>query len=122
MVIVDTSVWIDHFYRVDASLVDLLNDNAVLMHPLVIAELACGRIKNRKEVVALLDSLPKVQVVTQEEFLNFIEVRALFGVGAGVVDIHLLASASLAGIPLWTRDKTLLALVEKCGVHPLKIN
>ena len=107
MVLVDTSVWINHFHDDNPRLKTLLLEVEVACHPFIIGELACGSIKNRKEVLSLLDTLPVSDLVTDSEFHHFLEHNLLMGKGVGFVDIHLLASAKLARLPLWTQDKKL---------------
>ena len=108
MILVDTSVWIDHLRVGDMQLADLLRSGQVLTHPFVIGELACGNLRNREEVFKLFDDLPKAPVASNEEALHFIENCRLMGQGVGFVDVHLLASARLADEGLiWTRDKRL---------------
>ena len=107
MVIVDTSVWINHLRDGDRHLEELLLDGEVSCHEFIIGELACGNIKNRKEVFSLLETLPISQLATNKEFHHFLEHNKLMGKGIGFVDIHLLASAKLSRIPLWTEDKNL---------------
>ena len=109
MVLVDTSVWINHFRKTDKRLGRLLFDGQVVCHPHIIGELACGNIKNRQEIISLLQVLPQIALVEFDEFLFFIEQNQLYGKGIGFVDIHLLASAKLDQIPLWTADKRLQA-------------
>jgi len=111
VILVDTSVWVDHLRVGDAQLAALLEGSQVLMHPFVVGELACGNLSNRAEVLALLGQLPRAAVATNEEALFFIERHELMGRGIGYVDAHLLAAVSLdAGTQLWTRDKRLLAV------------
>lgn len=107
MILVDTSVWIDHFRREDAELSALLENDEVITHELVIQELACGHIPTRSETLSLLGVLPKAINVRHEEVLLFLERGRLAGSGIGCVDAHLLASASLAGALLLTRDQVL---------------
>ena len=108
VVLVDTSVWIDHLRTGEAKLEELLQRSRVLIHPFVIGELACGNLRNRATVLTLLRDLPDASVATNEEVLFFIDQHGLMGRGIGYVDAHLLASVSLAGIaPLWTRDNRL---------------
>ncbi len=107
MVLVDTSVWVDHFRAGNAALETLLNDGAVICHPFVIGELACGFMRNRAEILSLLQALPEAQQASPDEALQFIENRDLAGTGLGYVDVHLLASAVLTSVPLWTLDKSL---------------
>ncbi len=108
MVLVDTSVWINHFRRSDAELTANLNAGSVVCHPYIIGELACGNLTNRREILSLFKSLPSAPLVEPDELLAFIESRKLMGKGLGYVDIHLLASAVLAGIALWTEDTPLM--------------
>lgn len=103
MILVDTSVWVDHLRAGDAELAALLNGSQVLMHPFVLGELACGNLRNRMEVLALLKDLPRAAVATDEEVLFFIEQHALMGRGIGYVDAHLLAAVALGDVTrLWT--------------------
>ena len=113
MVIVDTSVWITHLREGNSNLQELLLDGEVACHPFIIGELACGAIKNRNEILSLLRSLPMASVLTMEEFLYFIDRNKLMGMGVGFVDAHLLASAQISGIPLWTFDKRLKSAAVK---------
>ena len=108
MVLVDTNIWINHFKKTDAELVANLNTGSVACHPYIIGELACGNLKKRSEILALFQSLPSAPVVEPDELLSFIETNALMGKGLGYIDIHLLASAVLAGLPLWTEDRRLM--------------
>ena len=108
MILVDTSVWIDHLRRSIPELVDLLENEQVLTHPIVIGELACGQLARREQVLRLLSVLPSCVVATDEEALNLIERRRLMGKGIGYGDVHLLASVLLtADAQLWTHDKRL---------------
>lgn len=115
MVLVDTSVWVSHLRYGDAHLRELLRDGLVACHPFVIAELACGTLQRRQEILTLLHALPRAQVADEEEILEFIEQRRLIGRGIGLVDVHLLASAILTGIPLWSADKPLRAVAIELG-------
>ena len=98
------------------ALVELLNQGSVACHPFVIGELACGNLKNRREILTSLERLPISEIATHQEVLEFIEVRALMGKGLGLIDIHLLASAKLSSIPLWTQDQRLLKAVTDLGI------
>ena len=111
MILVDTSVWVDHLRDGAPALAAALDQGSVLMHPFVLGELACGNLKNRGEVLRLLGELPAAPVATDPETLDYIERRALMGRGIGYLDVHLLASVALAGTArLWTRDKRLAAV------------
>ncbi len=107
MVLVDTSIWVIHLRQGSRKLEKLLMDAEVMCHPFIIGELACGNLKNRNEIISLLQSLPMAPTIEFDEFLFFIDRNHLMGKGVGFVDIHLLASAQLTGIPLWTADKRL---------------
>ncbi len=107
MVLVDTSVWVSHLRETNDDLVELLNDGEVICHPFIIGELACGNLRNRAGIIALLEALPTALVVDHEELLSFIEARKVMGKGLGYIDVHLLAAAILTGVPLWTLDKKL---------------
>lgn len=109
MILVDTSVWIDHLHKGDQVMATALEQEQVLMHPFVIGELACGNLKNRGEVLSLLQKLPKPTVASEAEALGFIERHKLMGRGIGYLDAHLLASAALETARLWTRDRRLAA-------------
>jgi len=111
MILVDTSVWVDHLRDGTPALAAALEQGRVLMHPFVLGELACGNLKNRGEVLQLLGELPAAPMATDPEALDFIEWRALMGRSIGYVDVHLLASVALAGTAqFWTRDKRLAAV------------
>ena len=108
MILVDTSVWIDHLRASDEMLVGLLDAGMVLAHPFVVGELALGTLAQRRTVLDALSDLPQAIVATDVEVLNFIDRHKLFGRGVGYIDIHLLAAVRLtAGAELWTRDKRL---------------
>jgi hypothetical protein len=107
MILVDTSVWIDHLRVGNDRLKTLLFDEQVLCHPFVIGELACGTLRRRVEILAMLKALPEADFLGHEEVLNFLEARRLYGYGIGWVDAHLLASTLLTGCALWTLDKPL---------------
>lgn len=107
MLLVDTSVWVFHFREGNAELANLLNNGEVVCHPFVVGELACGNPKNRNEILSLLQSLPMSIQAEHEEVLELIERNQLMGKGLGYVDIHLIASAMLTGISIWTHDKKL---------------
>lgn len=117
MILVDTSVWIDHLRKGNGRLSDLLMNSSVLVHPHVIGELACGNLSNRKQVLKLLNALPVSKVAADREVLYFIEQNELMGRGIGYVDAHLLAAASLSGpAALWTRDRKLQSVASELGL------
>lgn len=117
MILVDTSVWVDHFRATSTRLAELLATDQVLAHPWVTAELALGSLKNRAEILRLLGELPQSLVATDVELLSLIDRANLHGAGIGYVDAQLLAAARLTdGAALWTRDKHLAAAAERLGV------
>jgi len=117
MILVDTSVWIDHLKTGDDNLARLLEAGRVLMHPFVLGELALGSLRNRQAILELLGQLPRAEMATDQEVLSLIEAETLHGTGIGLIDAHLLASARLtAGSFLWTRDKRLGRLAARLRV------
>jgi len=117
-VLVDTSVWIDHFKHGNDSLVHLLEHDLVLTHPLIIGEIACGTPPNRRQTLADLASLRHSQQASIQETMTLIESKHLYGLGCGLVDMLLLASALLTeGAELWTLDKRLNAIAERVEVR-----
>ena len=110
MILIDSSVWIDHF-RSESPSLGTLDLAEVITHPFVIGELACGTLRHRREVLHLFSRLPQATIASHEEVLLFIEERRLMGKGIGYIDAHLLAAVSLTeGARLWTHDKHLAAL------------
>lgn len=117
MILVDTSVWVDHLRLDNATLAELLERGLALMHPFVIGELALGNLRQRELVLRMLSRLPKIAVATDAEVLRFIDHHSLFGRGVGYVDVHLLAAAKLtAGSRLWTFDKRLNDVAAQLGI------
>ena len=116
MVLVDTSIWVSHFRTGDSHLQELLADEQVLCHPFITGELACGGLKNRKEIISLLQALPDAITAETDEILEFIEHQKLIGVGIGLVDVHLLASALLTKALLWTSDRNLRAAAVRLNI------
>ena len=116
MILVDSTVWIDHLRSGESALVRLLEMNQVLAHPFVIAELALGSLRQRDTVIAWLCDLPSADTATNDELLHFIERHSFFGIGIGLVDAHLLASVILiSDATLWTRDRRLRMAAERIG-------
>ena len=116
MILVDTSVWVDHLRRGDPGLVALLERAAVVMHPFVMGEIACGSLKDRQSLPELLHDLPRAVIATDDEAMQFIERHRLFGKGIGYIDVHLLASVALTGgAQLWTRDQRLRQVAATMG-------
>ena len=116
MILVDTSVWVDHLRFGDAQLAGLLDATAVMMHPFVLGEIACGSLGKRDLTLELLQQLPMAAVAELDEVLAYIERLGLHGKGIGYVDVHLLASAAIGGTKLWTRDKPLRAVAGRLGL------
>jgi predicted nucleic acid-binding protein len=117
MILVDTSVWIDHFRAADQQLVVLLTNNDVLAHPCLIGEIALGSVVKRNDVLRYLNNLPAAIVASHSEVMVFIDRQKLANTGVGYVDACLLASAALTpGAALWARDKSLRAAARRCGV------
>lgn len=114
MILVDTSVWIDHLRYGDSTLVNLLNTGRVLVHPFVIGELALGGLRQRDAILDTLNNMPRAKIATDEEVLAFINQSKLYGLGIGYIDAHLLASVRLTpNTLLWTRDKRLCAAADQ---------
>jgi len=116
LILVDTSVWIDHLRQGDASLTALLQQGRVLSHPFVIGELATGNLRQRDRILHALQGLPRAVVAHDTEALDLIEREALFGSGLGYSDVHLLASVRLSAAWLFTRDKRLHAAAQRLSV------
>ena len=117
MLLVDTSVWVRHLKEGDPDLEKLLNNGEVMCHPYIVGELACGNLKNRKEVLLLLQLLPPATLANDEEVLQFIEENQLMGKGLGYIDVHLSASAVLTGVQMWTYDRRLNEMNEVLGIR-----
>ncbi|MGH3945515.1 MAG: type II toxin-antitoxin system VapC family toxin [Pseudonocardiaceae bacterium] len=121
MILVDTSIWIDHLRSGQPTLVRLLDDGLILGHPWVVGELALGRLAQRHEVIGLLDGLPQATIATDEEVMTFINRHQLYGLGIGYVDVQLLAATQLtADAALWTADRRLVAAALRvgCAIDP----
>jgi len=116
MVLVDTSVWVFHLRKGNPKLERLLNDGNVVSHLFIIGELACGNLKNRTEILTLLQALPMATQAEHEDVIRVIENYQLMGKGLGYIDIHLLASALLSEVPIWTLDKKLEEVSTELGV------
>jgi predicted nucleic acid-binding protein len=116
MVLVDTSIWVDHFRRGNAELTSLLSKGSVLMHPFISGELACGNLRNRAGILSDLNALPCAKTAGNEEVLWLIEDRRLWGKGLGWVDAHLLASSMLSNCPFLTLDGRLAKAALEFGL------
>jgi predicted nucleic acid-binding protein len=117
VILVDTSVWVDHLRTGDRVLGQLLDSGGVLGHRFVTGELALGNLRERDLVPSALRELPQATVASDDEVLHFIDRQALFGLGIGYVDAHLLAAVLLTlGAKLWTRDRRLQAAATQLGL------
>jgi predicted nucleic acid-binding protein len=117
MILADTSVWVSHLSRGSVALAARLDEEQVVMHPYIIGELACGEMRNRRQILELLTTLPTAAVASDREALAMIERRKLMGRGLGWVDVHLLASAVLSGCRIWSHDKQLVAAAAELKVQ-----
>ena len=116
MILVDTSVWVDHLRTGHSTLVRLLEDGVVLGHPWIVGELALGQLSKRHEVIRLLGSLPQATVATDEEIMTLIDHHRLYGLGIGYVDAQLLTATQLtANAALWTGDRRLAVAASRLG-------
>ena len=119
LVLVDTSVWVSHFRSGNSKLGSLLFDDKAACHPFIIGELSCGNIRNRDEILSLMRALPETAQVEHDEIMQFIEDNNLMGKGLGYIDVHLLASAVLSGVSIWTLDRRLKESALKLGLRAL---
>jgi len=116
MILVDTSVWVDHLRRGDGHLATLLNEERVIVHPFVVGEIALGSLRHRDRVLQLLRSLPQAVIASHDEVLRMVSRLGLHGRGIGYVDAHLLAAVRLTGTSsLWSRDRRLDAMATDMG-------
>jgi predicted nucleic acid-binding protein len=118
LILADTSIWIDHLRSENREMRKHLHQGHILIHPFIIAELALGSLRKRTKTLALLDLLPQAQMAQLTEVRTMIEVRRLYGLGIGMTDAHLIASALISpSTLLWTRDKPLRKVAEALGIH-----
>ncbi len=118
-VLVDTTVWVDHFHQSEPQLVRLLNEGCVLGHPFVLGEMALGNLQDRSRILAWMADLQPAVLASPAEVLELIELRGLHSQRLGYVDTHLLASVLLSpGTTLWTRDLQLFRVVKELGLQP----
>ncbi len=117
MILVDTSVWVDHLRNTEAELVKILLEGNVLMHSMIMGELACGNLAHRRQRLREWQSLPRIAELTHEDVLAVVESRGLMGRGIGFIDAHLLcATLHETGTLLWTRDKRLARIAKDLGI------
>jgi predicted nucleic acid-binding protein len=117
LILVDTSVWIDHLHKAIPVLAEALEREDVLTHPFVVGELACGQLTKRREVLDLISALPSCTMASNEEAFHFIDRHRLMGKGIGFIDVHLLASVMLTPTAqLWTTDKRLATIASELGI------
>jgi hypothetical protein len=118
LILADTSVWIDHLRSEDSELRQHLNQGRIVIHPFIIAELALGSLRDRRQTLALLDRLPQVRIARLSEVRLAIESRRLYNLGIGLTDAHLIASVFIdSPALLWTRDKRLRKVADGLGIH-----
>lgn len=117
MILVDTSVWVDHFRQTEPQLQFLLESRQVICHPFIIGELALGNMRDRSITLRHLTRLPAAVVAKHHEVMSLIEASGLGGRGIGYVDAHLLAAARLSGARLWARDKRLAGVASELEAH-----
>jgi hypothetical protein len=117
LVLVDTSVWVEHLRSGNIGLESLLNEGHVVCHLFIVGELACGNLSNRSEILSLLQALPLANHAEHEEVMQLIENYSLMGKGIGYIDMHLIASAILTKVPIWTLDKKLREVSSKLGLE-----
>ena len=116
LILVDTSVWIKHLREGEKKLIPLLEQGSVACHPFIIGELACGGMKNRYEIIGLLNDLPSAETLDHSEIMEFIENRKIINKGVGYIDVHLLGSALVSGTHLWTFDKALAKIPKELSI------
>ena len=117
MILVDSTVWVDHLRQGDPLLVSRLEAGLVFSHPFIIGEIALGSLRQRDKVLSSLRDLPRTKQATDEEVQAFIEHQPLYSLGIGYVDAHLLAATRLTtGMRLWTRDRRLNDIATRLGV------
>ena len=116
MVLVDTSIWIDHFNRKNDELEYLLVENQVVLHPYIIAEIACGNLRQRNLILSLLRAMPSVKILSMDEYFLFLEKNKLYGIGLGFVDVNIVGSSLLSNCQIYTRDKELNLAASKFNI------
>jgi len=115
VILIDTSIWVDHLHQASSALTPVLKAQRALGHPAVIGELACGSLRQRRLFLSQVMELPRPRIVRDEEVIAFIDRWRLWGRGLSWVDAHLLAACSRSGVMLWTRDRRLIDAAEDVG-------
>lgn len=113
MIIADTSVWINHFSRIDKDLVELMQKEVIVMHGLVLLELSCGNINDRNRILGDLKLIPSIEPISLAETSNFIEDYSLYGLGLGFVDMNILATCKKNNLYVYTHDLALKSQAQK---------
>jgi predicted nucleic acid-binding protein len=117
VIVIDSSIWIDHLNHGDPIVLKLLSDEAALMHPFVLGEIALSFLQHRRTVLAELGKLPSPAIADDHEVINMVETKRIFGSGIGYVDAHLIAACLLtSGTYLWTRDRRLADVAARLGI------
>ena len=116
MILVDTSIWVEHLRKGTGPLAKLLEEDSVVIHPFIIGELACGSMTNRREILDLLAALPVVKIAGHAEVMQFVEQNRLYGCGIGWIDAHLLSSALLSDARILTSDRRLLRVAQSLDI------
>jgi predicted nucleic acid-binding protein len=116
VIVIDTSIWVDHLRSADPRLTELVIERILLQHPFVTGEIAVGSLANRARTIRALRGLPQIEPVSDDDFHSFMEAAALHGSGLGFVDIHLLAATANAGVAVWTRDRRMLEQANRLGL------
>ena len=120
MILVDTSIWVDHLRVARGPLTSLLQTDLVCTHVYIIGELACGNLDKRKELLEMLQALPRLTAATDDEVLYFIGRHKIMGRGIGYIDAHLLTATAIHSALIFTRDKRLQEIAEELGLaYPL---
>jgi predicted nucleic acid-binding protein len=118
VILADTPIWIDHLHHANPDLLQHLERGRIVMHPFIVAEVALGSLRNRRQTFALMERLAQVEVVHLDEVRSMIEVHSLYSRGIGLTDAHLLASCLITpGTQLWTRDTGLRKVAQALGVN-----
>ena len=116
MIVVDTSIWIDHLRSIVPRVNELVVERLLLQHPFVTGEIAVGSLPDRVRTLRALRGLPQIDPVSDDDFHSFMEDTGLHSTGLGFVDIHLLAATAKAGATVWTRDRRMLEQADRLGL------